>query len=249
MPELHSAFCQPEGKLTQVEVRGLRRDGECRGLGKHLTTNYGCGTDGRPIIHLLEGFPVAVHVSLEKGTMRWKKNTLQRERKQNTNIKTDTPTPIFMFPNVRFLPPWVVLQGSTLWHWQTLEKHSEWGSELGHQERNHHQDRSGTGHHWWCDGGAELQAHPRILYGPGHLMMMMMCKWVLKFSKGWSMLLRQFHHCHQRLMVVSHCECSPHRSSGAFDRQSNTAKRLQEGCGCSNFQMYLTCTHTRLMQG
>lgn len=23
MPELHSAFCQPEGELTQIEVRGL----------------------------------------------------------------------------------------------------------------------------------------------------------------------------------------------------------------------------------
>lgn len=68
MPKLHSAFCQPEGKLTQVEVRGLRRDGEGRGLGKHLTTNCGGGTDG-PTIHLLEGLPVAVHVSLERGTM------------------------------------------------------------------------------------------------------------------------------------------------------------------------------------
>lgn len=64
MPEIHSALCQPEGELTQVEVWGLWRDGEGRGLGKHLTTNCGCRTDGAAI-HLLKGLPVAVHVSLE----------------------------------------------------------------------------------------------------------------------------------------------------------------------------------------
>lgn len=68
MPELHSAVCQPEGELTQVEVRGLRRDGEGRGLGKHLTTNYGCRTDGATL-QLLEGLTVAVHVSLGSGTI------------------------------------------------------------------------------------------------------------------------------------------------------------------------------------
>lgn len=62
--QLHSSLCQPQGKLTQVEVRGLRWDGEGRGLGKHLTTNCGCRTD-RAALHLLKGFTVAVHVSLE----------------------------------------------------------------------------------------------------------------------------------------------------------------------------------------
>lgn len=69
----------------------------------------------------------------------------------------------------------------------------------------------------------------------------MMCKWVLKFSKGWSKELCQFHHCHQRLMVVSHCECSPRSSPGAFNRQSNTAKHLQEAVVVH--LQNLTCTH------
>lgn len=69
MSELHSASGQPDGGLTQVEVRGLRRDGEGRGLGKHLTTNYGCRTDGSSF-HFLEGLPVAVHIFLEWGTIR-----------------------------------------------------------------------------------------------------------------------------------------------------------------------------------
>lgn len=64
MFELHKVHSQPQGKLTQVEVRGLRRNGKCRGLGKHLTTNCGCWANGATV-HLLKGLAVAVHVSLE----------------------------------------------------------------------------------------------------------------------------------------------------------------------------------------
>lgn len=63
MPELHSAHQSAGGQLTQIEVRGLRRDGEGGSFRKHLTTNCGCRTDGATI-HLLEGLAVAVHVSL-----------------------------------------------------------------------------------------------------------------------------------------------------------------------------------------
>lgn len=73
LPELHSAPCQPEGELTQVEVRGLRWDGEGRGLGKHLTTNCGWRKYGATI-HLLEGLSVTVHVSLESRAIT-QKNT------------------------------------------------------------------------------------------------------------------------------------------------------------------------------
>lgn len=68
-PEFHSAYSQPEGRLTQVEVRGLRRDGEGRGLGEHLTTNSGRGAD-LASIQLLKGLSVAVDVSLEVGKTR-----------------------------------------------------------------------------------------------------------------------------------------------------------------------------------
>lgn len=64
--ELHKALGQPQGELTQVEVRGLWRNGKCRGLGEHLTTNCGCRANGAAV-HLLEGLAVAVHVSLEGG--------------------------------------------------------------------------------------------------------------------------------------------------------------------------------------
>lgn len=37
-------------------------------------------------------------------------------------------------------------------------------------------------------------------------------------------------------MVVSHCECSLHRSSCAFDRQSDTAKHLQEAVVVHTFK-------------
>lgn len=146
-----------KGELTQVEVRGLRRDGEGRGLGKHLTTNCGCRTDWAAV-HLLKGLTVAVHVSLEK--IQEKKYTFQCGKKKNGKN---------MLENVSFLPPWVVLQDSWLWRWQTQEKHSERGSEQGRQERVRPQDRSDIDPHWWCDGEAELQAHPGKPYGPGHL--------------------------------------------------------------------------------
>lgn len=56
-------------ELTQVEVRGLRQNGEGRGLGEHLTTNCGCRTI-RASVHFLKCLPVAVHVSLQAETTR-----------------------------------------------------------------------------------------------------------------------------------------------------------------------------------
>lgn len=58
-----------KSELTQVEVRGLWRDGEGRGLKRNLTAGAAVGTDWR--LRLLESLPVTVHLSLERqGTQR-----------------------------------------------------------------------------------------------------------------------------------------------------------------------------------
>lgn len=87
---------QPGGQLTQIEVRGLRRDGEGGSFRKHLTTNCGCRTDGATI-HLLEGLAVAVHVSLGAEQLHEKTDTCQRAIKKSGEACSK------MFAN--FLPP------------------------------------------------------------------------------------------------------------------------------------------------
>lgn len=174
-PEFHSALSQPEGRLTQVEVRGLRRDGEGRGLGEHLTTNSGRGADWATF-QLLKGLSVAVHVSLMEEKTR--KHTHSRTHTKYISIHYGHPNHISSYVRhtregwgrgQSILPLWAAPQDSGLRCWRTPARHSEWGSGLGVRKRGFRRGHCGIVLRWWCGDGAGPMSRPMTSHGTGHL--------------------------------------------------------------------------------